>query len=171
MVAYQVNGSLTERNLAAARWRKLVKEMPGRQLTQPGYARADGILNGHIAGPDPQSRAASDQLGPQSDQLSPEKVTIPASQGQRIRPAPANPGRTEPGRTKPGPTKPGPTKPGPTEPGPTKPGPTKPGPTKPRGANHLSRPEPPSPTEAFHPLDTFLLEHPGDEGRPPHGFS
>lgn len=146
MVAYQVNGSLTERNLAAARWRKLVKEMPGRQLTQPGYARADGILNGHIAGPDPQSRAASDQLGPQSDQLSPEKVTIPASQGQRIRPAPANPGRTEPGRTKPGPA-------------------------KPRGADHLSRPEPPSPTEAFHPLDTFLLEHPGDEGRPPHGFS
>jgi hypothetical protein len=146
MVAYQVNGSLTERNLAAARWRKLVKEMPGRQLTQPGYAHADGILNGHIAGPDPQSRAASDQLGPQSDQLSPEKVTIPASQGQQIRPAPANPGRTEPGRTKPGPT-------------------------KPRGADHLSRPEPPSPTEAFHPLDTFLLEHPGDEGRPPHGFS
>jgi hypothetical protein len=136
MVAYQVNGLLTERNLAAARSRKLVKEMPGRQLTQPGYAHADGILNGHIADPDPESRAVGDQLGAKSDRLSPESD----------RPGPANPGRTEPG-------------------------PTEPGPTEPRGANHLSRPEPLSPTEAFQPLDTFLLEHPGDEGRPPHGIS
>jgi hypothetical protein len=136
MVAYQVNGSLTERNLAAARWRKLVKEMPGRQLTQPGYARADGILNGHIAGPDPESRAVGDQSGAKSNRLSPE-----SNRPGPVNPGPANPGRTEPGRT------------------------------EPRGATHLSRPEPLSPTEAFHPLDTFLLEHPGDEGRPPHGIS
>jgi hypothetical protein len=143
MVAYQVNGSLTERNLAAARWRKLVKEMPGRQLTQPGYARADGILNGHIAGPDPESRAVGDQSGAKSNQLSPEsdQLNPQSNRPGPVNPGPANPGRTEPGRT------------------------------EPRGATHLSRPEPLSPTEAFHPLDTFLLEHPGDEGRPPHGIS
>jgi hypothetical protein len=145
MVAYQVNGSLTERNLAAARWRKLVKEMPGRRLTRPGYARADGILNGHIAGPDPESRAVGDQSGAKSNQLSPESNQLSPESDQlnpqSNRPGPVNPGRTEPGRT------------------------------EPRGATHLSRPEPLSPTEAFHPLDTFLLEHPGDEGRPPHGIS
>jgi hypothetical protein len=143
MVAYQVNGSLTERNLAAARWRKLVKEMPGRQLTQPGYARADGILNGHIAGPDPESRAVGDQSGAKSNRLSPEsnQLSPESNRPGPVNPGPANPGRTEPGRT------------------------------EPRGATHLSRPEPLSPTEAFHPLDTFLLEHPGDEGRPPHGIS
>jgi hypothetical protein len=143
MVAYQVNGSLTERNLAAARWRKLVKEMPGRRLTQPGYARADGILNGHIAGPDPESRAVGDQSGAKSNRLSPEsnQLSPESNRPGPVNPGPANPGRTEPGRT------------------------------EPRGATHLSRPEPLSPTEAFHPLDTFLLEHPGDEGRPPHGIS
>jgi hypothetical protein len=150
MVAYQVNGSLTERNLAAARWRKLVKEMPGRRLTQPGYARADGILNGHIAGPDPESRAVGDQSGAKSNRLSPESNQLSPESNQLSpesnRPGPANPGPANPGRTEPGRT-------------------------EPRGATHLSRPEPLSPTEAFHPLDTFLLEHPGDEGRPPHGIS
>jgi hypothetical protein len=148
MVAYQVNGSLTERNLAAARWRKLVKEMPGRQLTQPGYARADGILNGHIAGPDPESRAVGDQSGAKSNRLSPESNQLSPESNR-----------------------PGPVNPGPANPGPANPGRTEPGRTEPRGATHLSRPEPLSPTEAFHPLDTFLLEHPGDEGRPPHGIS